>query len=971
MLSAFNLAFIGRGARMRVWKYMVLFIFAFTGTCLVAQANVPGWQWATSPMQKIQHTMDLHSTTDQMGNTYCYGYVDQLSVFGDTLMDLVDGFEFLWKLNAVGNTEWVIALDEDIFGVADMDCDGSGNLYILSFNSRIAKISPSGYTLWISAAGGFWTTSGKLRVSADGTCYLAGHFDSSFSFMGTYYQAYGRDVLLAKMTAAGDWVWLRVARSPANDELRDLDIDAAGNCYIGGVAGAAIYFGSISLPFVGHMATVYVAKCTFNGEWSWAHSLYPYVPTYFPGDVTYIAASPGGVCYIGHYEHSSTGMITRVSSVGATGVTGTLYSGTTMRCSGLDTDGAGNIYLLGYFWGTVTLGSETVTADRGSLLAKYNTAGNFSWAVLEALSFIYPVDFRVSSNGSASLTVMLNSENQIGSFICSPSRGGSLYVFKIDTVGTISWMRTNWINTIKSESRAVDICPEGPLSADLCTYVAGVFEGDLYIGNQWLKNSTATGSDIYVAKMTSPGNWVWAASAGGTGIDEVWDISAETGVIYITGSFTGEANFGGNWLASAGESDVFIAAMDLDGNWMWAKRAGGSGMDVGRDIHMKDSVSPAIAGTFSDTAEFGGQNIIGAGGRDAFVCEMNLEGSFESVMSFGGPGNDTGKALFTAGNHIFLAGEFIESFAVGDHVLTSAGGYDIYLVCKSPDGAWPMVLSGGGAADDQVNDIWISSSARFYLTGSFQGTANFGEHTLVSMGMPDVFVLSADMISGWIWASAGGSDGWDGGTAISWDEANDLVITGWTEGNSSFGDYSYPGLGARDILLAALDPFSGEWQWAKHSGTSNDEYGMDLIHDPYGGVVCAGNISSSTYFQEHYVLPHGRYQGFVGKISYSLPNEDPAEIHTPLRIDSVYPNPFNPSTNIKLSLSEPGHLLLEVYNSRGQRVRSLLNEFYPAGDIVVSWDGTDSGAKAVSSGIYFAVATSRENRVLRKLVLIK
>ena len=66
-----------------------------------------------------------------------------------------------------------------------------------------------------------------------------------------------------------------------------------------------------------------------------------------------------------------------------------------------------------------------------------------------------------------------------------------------------------------------------------------------------------------------------------------------------------------------------------------------------------------------------------------------------------------------------------------------------------------------------------------------------------------------------------------------------------------------------------------------------------------------------------------------------------------------YPNPFNPSTQIRYVLGHSGHVVLEIYNILGQRVRTLRNEFQTIGTYSVEWDGNDDSGITVSTGVYF------------------
>ena len=86
-----------------------------------------------------------------------------------------------------------------------------------------------------------------------------------------------------------------------------------------------------------------------------------------------------------------------------------------------------------------------------------------------------------------------------------------------------------------------------------------------------------------------------------------------------------------------------------------------------------------------------------------------------------------------------------------------------------------------------------------------------------------------------------------------------------------------------------------------------------------------------------------------------------------------FPNPFNPSTTLMFSIETPSmvSVLIEVYNIRGQRVTTLVDEYKSQGVHSVIWDGTDSSGQFVSSGIYFSRMTAGEITDFRKMILMK
>ncbi len=77
-----------------------------------------------------------------------------------------------------------------------------------------------------------------------------------------------------------------------------------------------------------------------------------------------------------------------------------------------------------------------------------------------------------------------------------------------------------------------------------------------------------------------------------------------------------------------------------------------------------------------------------------------------------------------------------------------------------------------------------------------------------------------------------------------------------------------------------------------------------------------------------------------------------AGVATTFELKQNYPNPFNPSTTINFRLPSDERVVLKVYNSRGQLVKSLIDRNYASGTHSVSWDGTNDRGRSVASGVY-------------------
>jgi len=84
-----------------------------------------------------------------------------------------------------------------------------------------------------------------------------------------------------------------------------------------------------------------------------------------------------------------------------------------------------------------------------------------------------------------------------------------------------------------------------------------------------------------------------------------------------------------------------------------------------------------------------------------------------------------------------------------------------------------------------------------------------------------------------------------------------------------------------------------------------------------------------------------------------------------------YPNPFNPTTSIEYRLNKPGHVKLTVYNVLGNTVKTLVNEKQKAGNMEVTWDGTNEAGVKMASGVYYYRLETGSMSKTMKMVLMK
>ncbi|MCD6329297.1 MAG: SBBP repeat-containing protein [Candidatus Cloacimonetes bacterium] len=499
-------------------------------------------------------------------------------------------------------------------------------------------------------------------------------------------------------------------------------------------------------------------------------------------------------------------------------------------------------------------------------------------------------------------------------------------------------------------------------------YVTGKFRGTTHFGSYTL---TSNGwDDVFIAKLDSDGNWAWAKSAGsgpGTSADIGNGITGDaSGNIYVTGQFKGNVDFGSFPLFSNGEYDVFVAKLDPDGNWLWARSAGGPMGDAGRGIAVDDDSNVYVTGEFWDTVTFGTHSITSSGLNDVFVAKLNQNGHWQWAEGAGGSTSETGGrgvAVDAAGN-CYVTGMFSNTATFGTHSISSNGWRsDIFTAKLNADRIWQWASGAGSTETDYVENITLDGSGNPYVVGSFKSTALFGYSYLTSLGDYDIFVAKLDQTGNWQWASQAGGVQKDYGYDISTDIAGNSYITGYFKDTAYFGAGSITSSGSYDVCVAKLGD-DGTWLWAADAGGTGwcEGHGIGLDNDE--NCCVTGFFQGTAYFGTNSVVSSGSNDIFVAKIGDNV-SSDP-EIGYDIYAISHYPNPVRTITTIQYSMKEAALVKLEVYNLKGQLVETLFDENIQAGDHTVEWDCQD-----MPSGMYFLKMKAGDEESVRKMVLMR
>lgn len=427
------------------------------------------------------------------------------------------------------------------------------------------------------------------------------------------------------------------------------------------------------------------------------------------------------------------------------------------------------------------------------------SCGNLVWnRVLSGPAAEFGRSVAVDANGDVYVTGYFSGTVNFGGGNRTSAGGEDIFVAKYNgTTGTHIWsVRLGGLG----DEQAFDVTVN-PVNNRV--YLTGFYKSaTMLVGATALVN--AGDKDAFLIALSATGTPQWAKSFGSTSRDtgEALAINA-SGELYVTGHYRGTVNFGGGALASAGELDAFLAKFDgTNGNHIWSKRLGGASDDYGNDIALNAAGQPTIIGTSrSGSLDLGGGNLPGLGNTDIILGQFNAaDGAHVWSKRLGGSDIDSGDAIaFDTSGNIIIGGYFYGTAAFGGSNQVSLGFSDAFIAKLDGTGNHLFSRRYGSTGADAVENI-ATDSGNVYTTGYFQDTVNFGGGTVSAAGGTDVFTLKLNSSLNYVEVQRYGAGGLDFGRAIA-TTSSGVFWTGSFIGSMDFGAGPLSGAGADEVFL--------------------------------------------------------------------------------------------------------------------------------------------------------------------------
>ena len=535
--------------------------------------------------------------------------------------------------------------------------------------------------LWAKGMGGTGDDGGNaVAVDATGNVYTAGIFSGTADFdpgpgVFNLMSAGATDIFISKLDASGNFLWAKAMGGNGIPACNGMVVTASGNVYTTGDFNGTIdfnpgtgVFNLTATPFSG-WNDIFISKLDSSGNFVWAKALEG------PADkkCNSVAIDTSGNCYItGYFENS------------------------------LDADpGPGQFYL-----------SASSGQSVNAFIIKLNNTGTFGWAKkFGGVTFenVYGQGIALDASNNVYTTGyfagMVDFDPGVGTYNLSSVVGFSIYISKLNNAGSFVWAKEiggSSSNGCIGKAIAVDTM------GNVCT--TGNFSGTADFDPSAAQyNITAAGipQALFISKLNSAGNFVWAKAIDGSGYEEGYSIAADaTGNVYTLGYCFGTIDVDpGPGVYNLLNGGFFISELDISGNFVWAKLIDAE-VEGNRSFFLDPSANIFVTGTFYNDSLFCGSDtlvnadISGASG-DVFTGKLsdltteieNLE-NLNYFSLFPNPSNESFTVVF---NNVMHDASITVHDTFGKIIYTSkviSSRFDVRL-SNTPAGIYFLRISDG------------------------------------------------------------------------------------------------------------------------------------------------------------------------------------------------------------------------------------------------------------------------------------
>jgi hypothetical protein len=427
--------------------------------------------------------------------------------------------------------------------------------------------------------------------------------------------------------------------------------------------------------------------------------------------------------------------------------------------------------------------------------------------------------------------------------------------------------------------------------------------------------------DIWVLKLDENLSIIWDTIYGGNAFDNVYDmIETQDGNLLIAGVSTSPPS--GNKTADGfGSQDYWLIKIDPDGNILWDKTYGGTGVDRLFSLNELNNGDVLLVGHSSSPIS-GNKTSNTKGGFDYWIVKIDADGNMLWDKSYGSNQSDIySYAALNENNELIVSGFSYYKFEVtGDKSFDGYGQDDMWIIkINTETGAliWEKTI-GGTESELTSEKKCVEVIGTDIYTICYSNSLKTGTKSENKKGIEDIWITKLDNDGNIIWDKTIGGAYTDRPTYIKKTASNQLLITASSNSEASF-DKSEDRWGASyDIWFFALNTDSAHIIYDKTIGGTESEGSNDVILFDNNHYIIVGN-SRSDISGDKTQNSKGGSDIWLVEIFVDIETAV-SENSMPIQQLTLFPNPTYNKVTLEVETNKQELLQLNVYDLNGKIV---------------------------------------------------
>jgi len=416
--------------------------------------------------------------------------------------------------------------------------------------------------------------------------------------------------------------------------------------------------------------------------------------------------------------------------------------------------------------------------------------------------------------------------------------------------------------------------------------------------------------DVFVVKVNNLGELQWSKIYGGNKTDWAYALCPTSNNECLVAGFT--QSWGQN-------GDCYLLKINSDGDTLWTRSYGRQMYDRAMNVIETFDGNYVTAG-FTEYGE--------NGNYDVYLTKMNGNGQINWSKSLGEFSSEEGHGVIQVADSGFVI--------VGSQTVGTSSNKELMIMKTDSSGNVGWIKTYGGDKNDLARSVKQLDDNGFIITGY---TQSFGVNSY------NVYLIRTDENGDTLWTKVIGdftrSEGYD---VIKTADNSFIVVGDWDS----------------NVLLMKTD-INGDTLWTRRYATKSNgsEIGRSIRQTADGGFVIGGYYNDYPGYKLYIIKTDS--EGLVTGIKYS----DKMLVRN-FKLYQNYPNPFNPSTNIKFTIPKAENVTIDIYNTLGQRIKTVLNQKMQTGQHEIEFN-----AQNLASGIYYYRLEAGAFHDVKKMIFMK